>query len=73
MTEPQPLWPHPPRRRGSRIRHGWRCTRTGRIAETTRRTPDGVIVEVDICLECESTDLAERLLARLDPPPDAAA
>lgn len=70
MTEP--LWPHPPRRPGGRIRHKVLCSRQLGIGQTTRRTPSGVIVEVDVCLECQADDYSERMLDRLDPPPDAA-
>ena len=69
-----PIWPAPPPRRGAKIRHSWRCSRSAGIGQTTRRAPaDGAIIEVDICLECDVTDMAERLLAeRPDPGPAAA-
>jgi hypothetical protein len=64
----EPTWPAPERRPGSRIRHGWKCSRTGDIATTTRRAVDGVIYECERCDECDGDDLAERLLSRKDKP-----
>jgi hypothetical protein len=75
MTEPQPLWPHPPRRPGSKIRHKVLCSRQGEITTATRRAPSGRILEVEQCSECQADDYPERLMdqPRLDPTsPDAA-
>jgi hypothetical protein len=70
----EPTWPAPPRHPGSRIRHGWRCTRGEGIETTTRRDPNsGAIIEVEVCLECDATDLAERLLSQARPDPGPAA
>jgi hypothetical protein len=60
----EPLWPAPERRPGSRIRHSWKRSRSEGIEQATRRAPDGTIVEVERCAECEADDLAERLLSR---------
>ena len=69
-----PIWPSPPPRRGAKIRHSWRCSRSGGIGQTTRRAPvDGAIVEVEVCLECSSTDMAERILSQARPDPGPAA
>jgi hypothetical protein len=46
-----------------RIRHGWRCTRTGARVETVRRLPFGEALVVLRCVECEADDLVERLRA----------
>ena len=47
--------PRPP----DRIRHG--CLRRGPVVETLRPDPDGRPVVVELCLECEQTDLLERV------------
>lgn len=65
-------WPHVPDRPGARIKHGWRCTRRGKIAEAVWRTPTGQAVVVHRCLECDHDDLDAKLLDELLPGPDAA-
>ena len=70
----EPIWPAPERRPGAKIRHSWRCSRSAGIGQTTRRAPaDGAIMEVEVCLECDATDLAERLLSQARPDPGPAA
>jgi hypothetical protein len=59
-----PLWPAPPPRRGGRIRHRVLCPRQAPIVETVRTTADGHSIVVEMCSECEATDLAERLHER---------
>jgi hypothetical protein len=66
----EPLWPAPERRPGSRIRHGWKCSRTGGTKQATRRTPDGDIIRVERCAECGMDDYSERVL--MPGPGDAA-
>ena len=44
-----------------RIRHSWRCTRTGARVEAVRRLPNGEALVVLRCTECEADDLAERV------------
>jgi hypothetical protein len=44
-----------------RIRHSWRCTRTGARVETVRRLPTGDALVVLRCVECEADDLADRV------------
>jgi hypothetical protein len=71
MTD-QPLWPSPPRRPGGKIRHAVLCPRTDPIVETVRRGERDQALVVERCSGCGHDDYAERLLARLDPDPDAA-
>jgi hypothetical protein len=56
----KPTWPpRPP----DRIRHSWRCTRRAVIVETVRAGETGRSHVVALCVECDGTDLAERLRA----------
>jgi len=50
-------WPPP----GPRIRHGWRCTRTGAVVETARQDVLGRGHVVSMCTECDGTDLVDRV------------
>jgi hypothetical protein len=44
-----------------RIRHSWRCTRTGARVEVVRRLPNGEAHIVSCCVECDADDLVDRL------------
>jgi hypothetical protein len=52
------------RRPPDRIRHSWKCTRRGPTVETIRADPSGRAHVVLACVECDQTDLAERLRER---------
>lgn len=51
-----------PPRRGGRITHTGPCPRTAPVLEAIRTTPAGEPLEVQVCSECDSTDMTERLL-----------
>jgi hypothetical protein len=56
MTEP--TWPTRP---ADKIRHSWKCTRRGALVETVRADQAGRPHVVALCVECDGTDLAERI------------
>jgi hypothetical protein len=62
MTEPT----RPPRP-VSRIRHGWRCTRTGDLIETVKQDVRGHSHVVEQCTECGDDDVPERIRAEHEP------
>jgi hypothetical protein len=49
--------PHPL----DRVRNSWRCTRSSPLKETVRAEPACRPHVVALCVECDGTDLAERL------------
>ena len=59
-------WPPRP---ADRIRHGWRCTRRGPIVETVRVDPNRRPRVVNLCVECDQTDLGEQIRAEREARP----
>ena len=47
----------------SRVRHGWQCVQRGPLVETVRTDALGRPHIVEMCSECEATDLAARVTA----------
>jgi hypothetical protein len=46
-----------------KVRNSWRCVRRGPLVEVVRRLPSGDALVVLRCVECDATDLAERVRA----------